>query len=309
MRCRPWWRRPTAARRYARASQATWTALWASLFTVPLFVVAGAERAAQDICTVRTFRRKRAARADVLVSAHAGRPAGRRAVGGAWASSTALGVRPITLRIAARRGRDQRAVESVVHVQSRNGRGRAPLGRPMLRSCSGLCAALDMVFGAGNAPAFSLAPHDPASRRAHCGASCNWDFPMGLLIAADILGFALFQLMQVRLGTVDGASTQIVMMLTSFCYMPAVGIAMAGTTLVGQAIGAHHKRLGVQGRQRHHIDCGAVHGCDRRVAGRVGAVGAAVFHQCRRLRRRAQSGGTSRYACCGLPPVINCSMD
>jgi len=63
-------------------------------------------------------------------------------------------------------------------------------------------------------------------------------FPMGLLTAADILGFALFQLMQVRLGTVDGASSQIVMMLTSLCYMPAVGIAMAGTTLVGQAIGA-----------------------------------------------------------------------
>jgi multidrug resistance protein, MATE family len=66
-------------------------------------------------------------------------------------------------------------------------------------------------------------------------------FPMGLLTAADILGFALFQLMQVRLGTVDGASSQIVMMLTSFCYMPAVGIAMAGTTLVGQAIGAHRR--------------------------------------------------------------------
>ena len=63
-------------------------------------------------------------------------------------------------------------------------------------------------------------------------------FPIGLLSAADILGFALFQLMQVRLGTVDGASSQIVMMLTSLCYMPAVGIAMAGTTLVGQAIGA-----------------------------------------------------------------------
>ncbi len=31
------------------------------------------------------------------------------------------------------------------------------------------------------------------------------------------------------------------MMLTSFCYMPAVGIAMAGTTLVGQAIGAHRR--------------------------------------------------------------------
>jgi MATE family multidrug resistance protein len=59
-----------------------------------------------------------------------------------------------------------------------------------------------------------------------------------LLTAADILGFALFQLMQVRLGTVDGASTQIVMMLTGICYMPAVGIAQAGTTLVGQSIGA-----------------------------------------------------------------------
>ena len=29
-------------------------------------------------------------------------------------------------------------------------------------------------------------------------------------------------------GNVDGASSQIVLMLTSFCYMPAVGIAMAG---------------------------------------------------------------------------------
>jgi MATE family multidrug resistance protein len=63
-------------------------------------------------------------------------------------------------------------------------------------------------------------------------------FPMGVLYAADIMGFALFQLMQVRLGVVDGAATQIVMMLTSFCYMPGVGIAMAGTTLVGQAVGA-----------------------------------------------------------------------
>src|ERR1700733_6189059 len=80
--------------------------------------------------------------------------------------------------------------------------------------------------------------------RLHMGAlrrQLKLGFPMGVLIAADILGFALFQLMQVRLGTIHGAASQIVMMLTSFCYMPAVGIAMAGTTLVGQAIGAHHK--------------------------------------------------------------------
>lgn len=35
-----------------------------------------------------------------------------------------------------------------------------------------------------------------------------------------------------------GAATQLVMVLTSFAYAPGVGIAMAGTTLVGQAIGA-----------------------------------------------------------------------
>jgi MATE family multidrug resistance protein len=61
--------------------------------------------------------------------------------------------------------------------------------------------------------------------------------PMGLLIAADVLGFAMFQLMQVHMSTVDGAATQVVMMLTSISFGPAIGIAMAGTTLVGQSIG------------------------------------------------------------------------
>jgi MATE family multidrug resistance protein len=44
--------------------------------------------------------------------------------------------------------------------------------------------------------------------------------------------------MQVRLSAVDGAATQIVMMLTSMAYMPGIGLALAGTTLVGQSIGA-----------------------------------------------------------------------
>jgi MATE family multidrug resistance protein len=62
--------------------------------------------------------------------------------------------------------------------------------------------------------------------------------PAGAFAAADLGGTALFQLMQVNLGTVPGAATQIVMMLTSMAYMPTIGIASAGTTLVGQAIGA-----------------------------------------------------------------------
>ncbi len=62
--------------------------------------------------------------------------------------------------------------------------------------------------------------------------------PMGLFPAVDLTGLALFQLMLSALGTVSGAATQIVMMMTSIAYMPAVGIASAGTTLVGQSIGA-----------------------------------------------------------------------
>jgi len=63
-------------------------------------------------------------------------------------------------------------------------------------------------------------------------------FPMGLLYAADLIGAALFQIMQVKLGPADGAATQIAMMLTSIAYLPGVGIALAGMTLVGQSIGA-----------------------------------------------------------------------
>jgi MATE family multidrug resistance protein len=62
--------------------------------------------------------------------------------------------------------------------------------------------------------------------------------PMGAMYAADLFGMALFSLMMVRIGQVDGATTQIVMMLTSLAYLPGVGLALAGTTLVGQAIGA-----------------------------------------------------------------------
>jgi MATE family multidrug resistance protein len=56
--------------------------------------------------------------------------------------------------------------------------------------------------------------------------------------AADLMGFAIFQMMQTRLGTIPGAATQLVTILTSLAYMPGYGIASAGTTLVGQSIGA-----------------------------------------------------------------------
>jgi MATE family multidrug resistance protein len=62
--------------------------------------------------------------------------------------------------------------------------------------------------------------------------------PMGLLPAADFLGLWLFQTMQVRLDTASGAATQLILILTSVCFLPGMGIASAGTTLVGESIGA-----------------------------------------------------------------------
>ena len=62
--------------------------------------------------------------------------------------------------------------------------------------------------------------------------------PMAMTASADIGAAAIFQLMQVRMSIVDGAATQIVTILTSLAYMPGIGLALVGTTLVGQAIGA-----------------------------------------------------------------------
>ncbi|MEM6597836.1 MAG: MATE family efflux transporter [Cyanobacteria bacterium P01_C01_bin.69] len=66
--------------------------------------------------------------------------------------------------------------------------------------------------------------------------------PLGFLMTADLTGLALFQIMQVKLGVVPGAATQIAMVITSTAYMPTLGIAQAGTTLVGQSIGAGSQR-------------------------------------------------------------------
>ncbi|MGH8631377.1 MAG: MATE family efflux transporter, partial [Burkholderiales bacterium] len=62
--------------------------------------------------------------------------------------------------------------------------------------------------------------------------------PMGMFPAIDVGALALFQLMQSGVGTTDGAASQIVLMFTSIAYMPTIGLALAGTTLVGQSIGA-----------------------------------------------------------------------
>jgi MATE family multidrug resistance protein len=62
--------------------------------------------------------------------------------------------------------------------------------------------------------------------------------PIGVMYGADVLGLALSQMMIAQTGAVGAAATQIVMALTSLAYLPTIGVALAGTTPVGQSIGA-----------------------------------------------------------------------
>jgi MATE family multidrug resistance protein len=62
--------------------------------------------------------------------------------------------------------------------------------------------------------------------------------PIGIMYGADVLGLAMSQMMIAQTSAIGAAATQIVMALTSLAYQPTMGIALAGTTLVGQSIGA-----------------------------------------------------------------------
>jgi MATE family multidrug resistance protein len=225
------------ARRYARASQATWTALWASLLTVPLFLWLSLEGSwifAPFGIPHDTLRLA----LEYWFPRMLGGPLGI-ALWSLLGFFNGIGRPIVTLWVTLGVAFANALLNQLFMFDF--GMGVAGSGWATdTAQLIGVAAAGALFMAKGTRQQYrtclTVRPHGRALYR-----QFNLGFPMGLLIAADILGFALFQLMQVRLGTIDGASTQIVMMLTSFCYMPAVGIAMAGTTLVGQAIGAHRR--------------------------------------------------------------------
>lgn len=220
--------------RYARASQATWTAVWASLFTLPVFAalaLGGAWIFSPFGIADETLRLA----LDYWFPRMLGAPLG-------IALWSILGFfngvsRPmVTLRITA----SVAVANAILNQLLVFDFGLGVAGSAWATGAAqllGVGLALTAFLGTATRTRFRSHLTTRLRLRPLIG-QLKLGFPMGLLYAADIFGFALFQLMQVRLGTIDGASTQIVMMLTSFCYMPAIGISMAGTTLVGQAIGA-----------------------------------------------------------------------
>jgi multidrug resistance protein, MATE family len=222
-------------RRYTRASQATWTALWASLLTAPLFVLLSLT-GAWIFAPFDIPRDTLGLALEYWFPRMLGGPLGI-ALWSLLGFFNGVGRPTITLWVTVSVAVANALLNQLFMFDL--GMGIAGSGWATdVAQFIGLATAAGLFTSRANSRRYRVR----LTTRLHVRAllrQLKLGFPMGLLIAADILGFALFQLMQVRLGTVDGASTQIVMMLTSFCYMPAVGIAMAGTTLVGQAIGAH----------------------------------------------------------------------
>ena len=222
------------ARRYRRAAQAAWTALWLTICVAPVFIVLGA--VGREILAPFGFIPRVA---DLAQAFWFPRIGGASFGVAAWAMIgffNGIG-RPrvsffVTIAMAV-----ANAVFNYLFI-FRLGWGIA-----------GSAWASNVAQAVGFAIAFALFLRVPFrdSHKSHLGwrprkrlvrEQIRLGLPMGLMPAADVLGFSVFQMMEVRYGTVPGAATQMVTVLTSMAYMPGIGIATAGTTLVGQSIGA-----------------------------------------------------------------------
>ena len=224
-------------RRFIRASQATWTALWAAVFTAPLFIVVGllGDRILAPFALNPEVNQ-------LALQFWEPRMFGAGLGSALWAILgffNGIGRARITLLINLFTLVINAVLAQVFMFHFHWGIA----GAAWATNCAtavGLLLAL-WVF---------VRAQDLSVYRAHLTWRLHWGrlkkqfklgLPMGVMLAADLFGFSLFQLMQVKLGAVDGAASQVVMMLTSIAYMPAIGIALAGTTLVGQSIGAGDK--------------------------------------------------------------------
>lgn len=218
------------------AARAAWTGVWAMLIVAPAFVVA-----AFGGPTIIGWLRLDPAVAQLAAQYWFPRLLGGTLAAGLWALTgffNGIGRTPVTL-----------AIMTFVAVLN------ALLNQIFIFELSwgvaGSAWATTAAMAAGTLLALALFASRAIDREFHSRA---WrtgradlarlfrvGLPMGLFPAIDVGGLALFQAMQVATGAVGGAATQIVMMLTSLAYLPTMGFALAGTTLVGQSIGAGDK--------------------------------------------------------------------
>src|SRR5579863_10294478 len=222
------------AHRYHRAAEAVWTAIWGMACAAPVFMLVGAAR--HLILAPFGFD----AQIEQLAAAFWLPRVGGAFVGAAvWATLgffNGIGRPRLTLWITL----VTTLANALLNQLFIFGLGWGIAGSAWATNCAqviGLLFALAIFLH----PQYRRVYHSHLAWRPHARRlleQLRLGVPMGLLPAADLLGFAMFQMMQTWLGTADGAATQMVMMLTSLSYMPGFGIASAATTLVGQSIGA-----------------------------------------------------------------------
>jgi len=222
------------AKRYSRASQCAWNSLWGSIAALPFFMAfafAGAP-------LLSLFRLD--SNIESLAIAY-WEPRLMGAVLGAmsWGLMSffnGIGATRITLYVA--------VVTMAANIPA-NEWFMFELGWGM----AGAAWGTNLAQGVGLLVGFAFLLRGPIARRYR--TLLTWrprgimikrqlavGLPIGVMYGADVLGIALMQLMVTQVGSAGAAATQIVIMLTSLAYMPGLGIATAGTTLVGQAIGA-----------------------------------------------------------------------
>jgi MATE family multidrug resistance protein len=222
------------SRRKARASRALWNALWASVAMAPVFLGL--------------------AFAGPWLIGHFGLPphVGALAleywmprIGGAFFALMAWAAMGFFNGISAVRYTMTVVVVTTIANALFNQLFMFELGLGMKGSAWGTNAA--QVVGVGVAFAFFLTGELARRYRSRIMWRPRWPviraqlavgLPIGVMYGADVLGLALSQMMIAQTGATGAAATQIVMALTSMAYLPTIGIALAGTTLVGQAIGA-----------------------------------------------------------------------
>jgi MATE family multidrug resistance protein len=222
------------ARRQARAAQAVWIALWGLLLSTPLFIGAGL-----SIRPLLSPFGLPPGIVDLAAAFWLPRVGGSVFGAGVWALLgffNGIGRPRVTLLVTGVMAAANALFNELFIFHWHMGVAGSGLATTAAQACGLAIALVAFLRGHYRHGYRTHLTWTPNLRR--IWAQLRIGFPMGLVMAADLIGFSMFQLMQVKLGVIEGAASQVVMIMTAIAYLPGVGIALAGTTLVGQAIGA-----------------------------------------------------------------------
>jgi multidrug resistance protein, MATE family len=221
------------AGRYRRASRIAWTGLWASALTIPAFGLTVAFGPAM----IRMFGLAPEVES-LAIEFWVPRMIGGPLAAALWAANSyfnGVGRTRVTLVVGLVVLGSNAVLNEVFIFRFGWGIGGAAWATTAAELI-GVALAIRMILAvepARYAPSLTWRPHI-----GRIAALVALGLPMAMTASADLGAAALFQLMMVQFGVVDGAATQIVTIFTALAYMPGIGLALAGTTLVGQAIGA-----------------------------------------------------------------------